>query len=321
MVFLVACDSNNNVNQDQSTEVDPNTPIDLTVYGLNGPTSMGMIKMFEEGDQLEDFINISYENVSQPDIVLGKLLKGEIDIAALPTNLASIVYNKTEGAYKVAAVNTLGVLYIMTNEGVEVTSVGDLKGKTIYTSGLGATPEYVLNHILEAHGLVVGEDVFVEYKASHSEVSTGLISGTMDIVMLPQPFVTVAMMNSDAEIALSLQDEWTVIESTDLAMGCIVVKTDLAENRPEVVDTFLKHYETSILWVNKYPEQAGKLIEKHEVLAAAKLAELAIPKCNIVFMKNREMVETMHGILTVLHESDPKSVGGKLPDEGFYYYK
>lgn len=317
-LMVVGCQNDEIENK---VEEETNTPIEISVYGLNGPTSMGMIKMFEDDKIIDDYINVSYTNVAQPDVVVGKLLKGEIDIAAVPTNVAGLIYNKTEGQYQVAAVNTLGVLYIMTAEGVEINSIEDLRGKTIYASGLGATPEYVLSHILTENGLELDKDVFVSYKPTHQEVSAGLTAGSMDIVMLPQPFVTLASMGTEAKIALSLQDEWQSLESNDLAMGCIVVKTELAENHPEVVDAFLDQYEKSVNWVLENQVEASVLIEKYEVLPKAKVAEMALPNSNIVFMKNDAMKSQMDSILQILFDYNPKSIGGSLPDDGFYYTK
>lgn len=331
MLLVVGCQNNNQdkntstgqtpVDQDQNQAEMIKEAIDISVYGLNGPTSMGMIQMFEEDQTLDQHINVTYTNVAQPDVVVGKLIKGEIDIAAVPTNVASMIYNKTQGQYQVAAVNTLGVLYIMTPEGVEINDMADLKGKTIYTSGLGATPEYVLNHTLAEHGLRVGEDVFVEYKPTHQEVSAGLVMGEMEVVMLPQPFVTLASMEADVKIALSLQDAWASIEEADLAMGCLVVKTSLAEQHPEVVDAFLNRYEASVDWVNENPLEASVLVEKYKVLPKAKVAELAIPNSNIVFMKDETMQMQMESILQIMFDYNPKSIGGTIPDEGFYYKK
>lgn len=309
MAFMMGCNE------------EPKEAIDISVYGLNGPTSMGMIKMFEEDTTLEENISVTYTNVAQPDVVMGKLLKGEIDIAAVPTNVAAMIYNKTEGEYQVAAVNTLGVLYIMTAEGVEINSLEDLKGKTIGASGLGASPEYILNHILKENGIDVEKDLTVDYSLSHADLATGVIAGKVEIALLPQPFVTMVTMGSEAKIAISLQDEWEKIESADLAMGCIVVKTSLVESRPDVIEAFLESYETSVDWVNDNPVDASLLVEKYEVLPKAKMAELAIPFSNIVFVDGDEMQTQMESILTIMLESNPKSVGGKLPDEAFYYKK
>lgn len=296
-------------------------PIDISVYGLNGPTSMGMIKMFEEDGTIDETITVSYTNVAQPDVVVGKLINEEIDIAAVPTNVASVVYNKTGGKYQVAAINTLGVLYIVTAEGVEINSLEDLRGMEIGASGLGATPEYVLNYILTNNGLTPDEDITIDYSLSHADLAAGIISGETKIALLPQPFVTMVMMQSEAKIAISMQDEWRKLEDADLAMGCLVVKTSLAEERPDVIEAFLEKYEESVNWVNENPVDASVLVEKFGVLPKAKMAELAIPKSNIVFMKNDDMQAQMDSILNILFEFNPKAIGGQLPDEGFYFKK
>lgn len=298
---------------------DKKDPIDIEVYGLNGPTSMGMIKMFKDDTTIEDNISVTYENVAQPDVVLAKLLNEEIDIAAVPTNVASVVYNKTGGKYQVAAVNTLGVLYIVTNGDVEINSVEDLKGKTIGASGKGASPEYVLNYVLTENGIDPENDVTIDYSLAHADLATAVIAGEVEIALLPQPFVTMVQMQSEAKIALSMQDEWEAITGTGLAMGCIVVKTSLAEERSDVVDAFLEAYEKSVDWVNENPAEASLLVEEFGVLPKAKMAELAIPNSNIVFMKKDEMKEQMESILEILFQFNPKSIGGSMPDEAFYY--
>lgn len=310
---------NTNEVVEEETVVEEKEAIEIDVYGLNGPTSMGMIQMFDAKTTLEEGMTVTYTNVAQPDIVVGKLINEEIDIAAVPTNVASVIYNKTEGKYQVAAVNTLGVLYIVTAEGIEINSIEDLRGKTIGASGLGSTPEYVLNYVLSENGIDPEADVTIDYSLAHADLAAGIISGDVEIALLPQPFVTMVEMQSNASVALSMQDEWKAITYSDLAMGCIVVKTSLAQERPDVVAAFLEAYETSVNWVNENPVDASLLVEKYGVLPKAKMAEIAIPKSNIVFSKNQEMVDQMDSILNILFEFNPKAIGGTLPDEGFYY--
>lgn len=309
LLFMIGC-------QEEEKE-----DVQLSVYGLNGPTSMGMIKMFEDHKVIDEYINLEYTNVSQPDIVVGKLLTEEVDIAAVPTNVAAMIYNKTEGKYKVAAVNTLGVLYLVTAEGVDLNDLSDLQGKTIHASGLGATPEYVLNHVLNSSGLVPDQDVFIEYNTSHQALASALIANEIEIALLPQPFVTMVTMQSQAKISISMQDLWRDLEGTDLAMGCILVKSSLADQSPQVVDAFLETYEASVAWVLENPQEASLLIESYGVLPQAKIAELALPNSNIVFMKDQAMVDQMKSILQILFDYNPKSIGGSLPDEDFYYKK
>lgn len=318
VVLIFAGCSGDNDKTKENTVVEP---LELSIYGLNGPSSMGMIKLFEEKPSFGENVIPTFTNVSQPDEIIGKLVTGEIDIAAVPTNVASIIYNKTEGNYKLAAVNTLGVLYIMTAEGTEINNLEDLRGKTIGASGLGSVPEYVLNHVLKENGIDPENDVTIDFSLSHADLAQGIISGKIEIALLPQPFVTMVTMSSDAKIAISMQDEWSKIEDADLAMGCIIVRADLIESRPEVVNSFLSAYKKSVNWVNENPIDAGVLIEKFEVLPKAKMAELAIPNSNIVFFEGDDAKAQMEGILKVLFDFNPKSIGGKLPDEKFYYKK
>ncbi|MEE1279807.1 MAG: MqnA/MqnD/SBP family protein [Oscillospiraceae bacterium] len=294
-------------------------PVNVAV--LKGPTALGMLKLMSDDKNDFSFNDYSFEVFTAADQVVPELVKGNIDIAAVPTNLAATLYKKTEKGVSVIAVNTLGVLSIVTT-GVEISSISDLKGKTIYATGKGATPEYALNYILEKNGLKVGEDVKIEYKSEHSELATAVIAGEVKIAMLPQPFVTNVMMQNDkVKIALDLSDEWAKISETDggeLVMGCIVVRKEFLKENEEAVKTFLNEYSHSTLYANEKPDKTGELSDEFAILPS-QVVSRAIPSCNIVFIRGEDMKSKVSAYLKTLLDANPASIGGQLPDDEFYY--
>ena len=328
MIFsLAACSPAENSSSTPSSSESsqssaPAEKIQISVAALKGPTAIGMVEMMhnaQEGTTANDY---QFTLAGAPEELVGKIVQGEFDIAAVPTNLASTLYNKTEGEVQLAALNTLGVLYIVEN-GDTIHSMADLAGKTIYATGAGSTPEFALNYLLEQNGLQVGTDVQVEYKTEHSELATLLASGQADIALLPQPFVTsVLNQNEQVRVALDLTEEWEKATqgASVLTMGCVVVQKSFAEEHPEALAQFMAEYEASVNFVNDPAnlETAAQYTEDFDIIAAA-VAQKAIPQCNIVFMTGEEMQQATQGFLEVLFEADPASVGGKLPDEGFYY--
>ena len=290
----------------------------INIAGLKGPTSLGML-MLMEGDENQTTAN-DYEFLlaGAADEIVGKIVTGELDIAAVPTNVGATLYKKTEGGVQLAALNTLGVLYILEN-GESIQSIEDLAGKSLVATGQGSTPEYALNMILEKNGL--SDSVTVEYKSEHSEVPPMLLSGDATIAMLPQPFVTsVLAQNENIRVALDVTEEWNkaVNGESDLTMGCVIVRKEFAENNPEALNAFLDEYKESVDYVNANPAEAAQISERFDIIKAA-VAEKAIPECNIVFIEGDEMQKIASGCLQILFEANPKSVGGAVPDEAFYY--
>jgi len=250
--------------------------------------------------------------------LIGKIINREIDIAAVPTNVASILYNKTEGQVKFLALNTLGVIYVVGTD--DVSTIKDLEGKEITISGKGATPEFAFNYLLNENNMT--EKVSAEFTLDHSSLAQQVIAEDTKIAVLPQPFVTQVMMNNpNVNILIDLNEEWekaTDGEST-LAMGCLVVNTDFAENNPKFIKEFLSKYESSVNWVNNNYEEAGQLVEENGILPNAKLAENAIPNCSIVYQDAQEAKDKVNGFLEILYGFNPASIGGIMPDENFYY--
>lgn len=298
----------------------PEEKVIMNIAGLKGPTSMGIVKMVENRKGSDQDLYYSFEMYTSGDEIVPKLVKGEIDIAAIPANLAAVLYQKTEGGISVIDINTLGVLYVVEN-GDSIQSFEDLKGKTIYMTGKGTTPEYALNYLLAAHGLSA-EDVTVEFKTEATEVASILQESENAIGLLPQPFVTVAMMQNEAlRIALDLTEEWEKVqpeEESSLVTGVTVVRNEFLKEHPSSVNTFLEEHKTSADYANNHIEEAAALIESYDIVKAA-VAQKAIPYCNITCITGSEMEEKLSGYLAALFEQNPASVGGKLPDEAFYY--
>lgn len=311
--------------QDKEKEIrETAEAVDVNVTALKGPTAMGMVKFMDDADQG----NITSENyhfsiAASADEVTPKLVQGETDIAAVPANLASVLYNNTDGQVQVLAINTLGVLYIV-ESGDTVQSVADLKGKTIYASGKGSTPEYSLRYILSANGIDPDTDVTIEWKSEHSECVAALSSTENAIAMLPQPFVTTAQSKNPAiRTALDLTEEWDRVQETQeikssLLTGVVVARTEFVEENPEAVEDFMDNYEASVNYVNENTQEAAKLVGQYDIVAE-EVAKTALPECNIVFIDGSEMKGKLSGYLEVLKEQNPEAVGGEVPGDEFYY--
>ena len=278
-------------------------------FVLKGPTGIGAVNLFEGHDDYR------LKVVDTPDLLTATVLRGEYDVAALPINLAATLYQKSEGELQIVALNTLSVLYIV-DAGDTVHSLEDLEGKTIRATGQGSTPEYILSALLDAADI----NCTVEYVADGAALAATVVEGD-GICLLPQPNVTSAIVSSGARIAIDIAEEWAKYFDTEIIQGCIVVRRDFAEKEPELLAQFLADYKASIESVNSVVDAAAALCEKHQIIPKAAIAKKAIPDCNIVYVDGDEMAERTAGFLEFLYEKNPASVGGKLPDESFYFKK
>ena len=291
---------------------------------LKGPTAMGLVRFMSEADagNLADE-DWSFQILASADEVTPLIAKSEVDMAAVPANLASVLYNKTEGGVRVVAVNTLGVLYVC-ELGEEVNTVSDLRGRTIYSAGKGATPQYALEYVLRQAGLDPDSDVTIEWKSEHAECVAALAEGTGAVAMLPQPFVTTAQAKNDKiRVALDLNREWESAceaagQKARLITGVAVVRSEFAAEHPEAVDAFLDHYRESVDFVNGNVEEAAKLVGGYDIVPEA-VAAKALPACNITFVAGQDMKDQLSGYLEILHGQNPQAVGGALPGDDFYY--
>ncbi|MBR1779158.1 MAG: ABC transporter substrate-binding protein [Clostridia bacterium] len=293
----------------------------IKLVALKGPTSLGLVELWDKSDEGANENKYDINVVGEPAEAIAKLASGDADVGLVPTNMASILYNKTSGNVKLAAINALGGLYIVSNN-KDIKEVRNLKGRKIYVSGQGATPEYALRYVLQKNDLEVGRDVFLEYnKAEHSELASQVISEDVDIALLPEPFVTqVTEKNSNIKVALNLTKEWDrSSESKDnLTMGCIIVRKNLIEDKKDSFDRFLDDYKNSVEYVDTNLEGASQLADKYGIMQK-EIAIKALPKCNIVFIEGEEMKNKVINFLKVLFDFEPKSIGGKMPSEDFYY--
>lgn len=291
---------------------------EVDVAALRGPTSMGLVKLMEESKNGLTDNSYSFTLEGAPDAIVPLLVKGDIDAAAIPGNLASVLYNNTKGQIEVIAINTLGVLYIVEN-GDSIQSVDDLRGRTIYSAGKGSTPEYALQYILSSNGLEVGKDVFIEWKSEHAECVAALKADKNGCAMLPQPFAATAMMqDGNIRIALDLNDLWEEQVGSVLITGVTVVRKDFASENPETLQAFMEDYASSVEYVQCDVPEAAALIGKYGIVPE-KAALAALPYCRISFITGEEMKEALSEYLSILYDANPKSVGGALPDNGFYY--
>ena len=288
----------------------------VRIASLKGPTSMGLVKLMHTEDTANDY---EFTVEATADAITPALIRGEIDIALVPANLASVLYNKTEGAVQVAAINVLGVLYVLEN-GETIQSAADLKGKKIYSTGKGTTPEYALNYILRGNGIDPENDVEIEFMSEAAEVVSAMNNDAASLAVLPQPFATsVLMQNENVRVALSLTEEWDKVgDGSAMITGVCVVRKEFAENNPDAVKAFLTEYAESTTFTNENAAEAAEWIAELEIVGKAAIAEKAIPSCNIVCITGEDMKTKVSGYLGALYEQDAASVGGNLPAEDFY---
>ncbi len=299
------------------------TDVNITV--LAGPSGMGAVKIMQDNEDKKTKNNYNFTVATAPDEVSAAIISGDTDIAAVPSNLASVLYNKTNGEVTVLTASTKGVLYLLDTTGT-INSVSDLKGKKIYATGQGSTPEYILNYILENNGLKVGVEVEIEYLTAHAELASMLVSGNSDvqIAMLPEPNVSVVTSaKPEIKIALNLTEEWDKItaENGSVLQGVVVVRNKFLESNPESVNKFMDEYKKSVDYVNSNNNEAADLISKYGILEKADTALKALPNCNITYIDGSELKKQLGGFLSELFKANPASVGGKLPEDNFYYSK
>lgn len=294
----------------------------VRIAGLKGPTTMGLVNLLDMEQQGTAALDYDLQLYGTADEIVPGLIKGELDMAAIPANLAAALYQKTKGGIQVMAVNTLGVLYVV-EKGDTVHSMADLAGRTILSTGKGTTPEYLLRYLLEKNGLDPDKDVKIQYCSEATEVTAQMAAAQKDaIAVLPQPYVTAAgMKDPSLRVALDLTAEWDKVSDSQLVTGVTVVRTQYAQEHPDVVEAFLQEYAQSVRTANTDLDRTAALCEQQGVVAKAAIAKKALPACNIVCRTGDKMQKDVSAYLSVLCAADPAAVGGKLPDEGFYWKK
>jgi NitT/TauT family transport system substrate-binding protein len=270
----------------------------MKVSALNGPTGMGMVKLIKDNEEGKSALNYDFNLVGSPDELVGKIVNGEVDVAAVPINLAMVLYNSTGGKVQLAAVNTLGVLYILEN-GNSIEKFEDLKGKKVNVSGKGSMPEYILEYLLSKNNLAIDKDVEVDFKLQHADLAAAVAAGDIDVALLPQPHVSTAMMkNENVNIALDINEEWKKAFNNEgeLYMGAIIVQKEFAQNNKNTLDTFLDEYKASVDFVNNNLDEASELIANNKILPNKEIAKKAIPYSNIVYIDAKDVKESVNNI-------------------------
>ena len=293
--------------------------VTVRLGGLKGPTSMGMVKLLDDAENGLTANAYEFTIAGSADELTPRILKGELDVLAVPANLGAILYKNSGGAVQMAAVNALGVIYIVEKGGETVQTLEDLKGKTIYATGKGSTPEYALAYLLSEKGLNIDTDVVMEWKSEPTEVVAQMATEESSVAMLRQPYVTVAAGQlENLRIALDLTQEWDALNNgSQFVTAGLIIRREFAEQYPEAVQVFLQEYAASAAFANESAAEAAQLIEKYGIVKAA-VAEKAIPYCNIVCVAGEEMKQMVSGYFEVLFAQNPKAVGGEIPGDDFF---
>lgn len=303
----------------QDGEKPPTEEVTVRVGSMKGPTTMGLLNLQSQSEGGTAEQAYDFTMVTAADELVSKVVGGEVDIALVPANMASVLYNKTQGGVSVIDINTLGVLYIVASDD-SITSMDDLKGRTLYLTGKGTTPDYALQYLLKENGLTT-EDVALEYKSEPTEVASVLSQQPDAVGLLPQPFATVAcQQNETLKNILNLTEEWDkVSESSSLVTGVTIVKNDFLNEHPEAVKTFMEEHKSSSEYANANVEETAEAVAAAGIIEKAPIAAKAIPFCNITYIDGEDMKTKLSGYLQTLFDLDPSSVGGALPADDFYY--
>ena len=318
---LTACGGQANSEPEQPETQEELTAAEINLYVLSGPTGIGAMNLWAAADAGETKNTYHITMPGANDEVVAALSKGDADIAAVATNLAATLYNKTDGGVTVLAVNTLGVLSLLSN-GQEAATVSELKGKTIYAPGQGANPEYILRYVLSGNGLDPDKDVTLRFVGEGSELLTVWQSDPEAVILAPQPVATsILMQNENAKTLFDMTEEWDKIAGDDstLMMGCVIVRNEFLQANPGAVELFLQEYAASIEKTRSDVEGTAVLCEQYGLIPKAALAQKAIPSCGLTFVTGAEMKTGLSGYLQVMFDANPKSVGGALPGDDFYY--
>jgi NitT/TauT family transport system substrate-binding protein len=290
------------------------------IASLKGPTTMGLVALMDDATDGRARHDYEVTVYGTPDEVIPKVLHGDVEVATVPAHLAAVLNAKSPGSVQVAAINTLGVLHVV-EVGQTVSSLADLRGRTVYSSGKGASPQLVLEHLLTANGLDPDSDLEVKYLSEPTEIAARLKAEPGALAVLPQPFVTVVGKQvPGARAALDLTEEWAKVSpDSQLVTGVVVVRRAFVAEHPAAFDEFLADYAASTRFTNEHPDQAGALIAAAGIVPAAPIATAAIPGSHITYIDGAELQAALTGYLGVLHAADAASVGGALPDDDFYY--
>lgn len=307
--------------EEETTEEDTSyESVEVKIGSLKGPTSMGLVYLMDQAEKGESANQYEFTMAAGADELLPSVISGDLDIVLVPANVASVLYNKTEGGVSVIDINTLGVLYMVSGN-ADIKEMADLAGKTVYLTGKGTTPDYVTQYLLAENNLT--DEVTLEYKSEATEVAAMLVEDTDAIGVLPQPFVTAACaQNENLSVVMDLTKEWAAIQGeggSQLVTGVTVVRNDFLNENQAAVDKFLEEYKASAAYANENVEEAAELVVSAGIMEKAAVAAKAMPNCNITYIDGTDMKTALSGYLEVLYNQDASSVGGALPADDFYY--
>ena len=293
----------------------------IRVGSLKGPTSMGLAELMDRAEKGETENDYTFTMAGKADELVGSIASGDLDIVLVPANVASILYTKTQGNVNVIDINTLGVLYVVASDD-SISSMEDLKGKTVYMTGKGTTPEYVMNYLLSENGLTDG-DVTLEFKSEAAEVASVLKEDPSAVGVLPQPFATAACIQNEAlKPVLDLTEQWNLLNKengSQLVTGVTIVRSDFLKEHEDAVKLFIEDHKVSAAYTSEHLDEAAEMVAALGIVEKAPVAKKAMPACNIVCITGDEMKSALSGYLSVLEAADAKSVGGQLPADDFYY--
>ena len=319
---LVACNGDNNTNSDtnssDNTSSEAYTPANMTVACMTGPTGMGMAKLMADSEAKLTANNYTFTVATAATDINPKFIKGEINIASVPTNVAATLYNKTGGKVRILAVNTNGVLSVLEN-GNTIDSIDDLKGKTVYSTGKGQNPEFILKYILEKNNIDPEKDLTINFVSS-DDLKAKLISGEATVAIAPEPLATAVMVqNKKLNRVLGINEEWSKVSDEELMMGCVIALDSYVKENSAAVEKFLEEYEASIGFAKNNVTEAAKHCATYKISPSAAVAEKSLPSCNLCFVNGTKMNTSVSAYFKVLFDADPNSIGGAMPNDDFYY--
>jgi NitT/TauT family transport system substrate-binding protein len=322
IVLMISLSASGKKEKETTTKAIPaEKPAVVKVAALNGPSGIGMAYLFENHPDLAG-IESTFETVASADVLLPKLLKGELDIGILPPNAAAKVYSKN-GSIIMGAVVGEGMLSVISRD-TDVQSFADLAGKTVFVAGQGATPEYMASYIAKKSGLEIGEaanQINLSFSIPAAEIAPSIIGKKIEYALVPEPFATVATMKDPSiKRVINVQDAFASVSGEkSYPMTVVVLRSEFAAKYPETVTQFLSAYKNAIAWTNENPAEAGKLVEKHSLGLTAAIATKAIPNAAFTFVSATEARPEVEKLLSLFLEFAPESIGGSLPDDGFYF--
>lgn len=320
LLSLTACNRGAVEGSHSEEATDTTTPVNIMV--LNGTTGFGMAKLISDAANGNGILNYNISVETDASNITAALINGSVDIAALPTNAASVVYNKTQGSVQLLALNTLGVLYVVSDGSDSIESFSDLKGKTVYAPA--QNPTFILSYLCQANGLTVGEDVFIDNTyAQPADLRTAVAAGEVSVAVLPEPMLTIAKSsNNNLVTVLDLTEEWDKVSAEgSLVQGCVVVRKEFADTHPDIIKEFLNQYEASISFLSENDADIAGVIESSGVFAKGAIAAKALPNCNLCFIVGDDMKAPMDAFLNIMFQTQPASIGGAIPADDFYYTK